>query len=252
MIVSFTLIIGVRGDGLKRITVLFENDACIILNKPAGLAVQGGEGVGASLDAILAEEWPDKRPLLVHRLDKDTSGVILAAKGRDAAAKFAALFAGRGGGMSGGRSGAGRAAADRIDGGIRKIYLAVCAGCPEPEAGVIRTDLEIRGAAKYAETRYALRSMADSFALLELELGTGRMHQIRRHLAQAGHPILGDDKYGDFALNKELRKKRGLKRLLLHASRLVIGEAALGAVMGVPGGDIDVTAPLPEYFAPWV
>ncbi|GHV16405.1 RNA pseudouridine synthase [Spirochaetia bacterium] len=241
---------------MKRITVLFENDACIILNKPAGLAVQGGEGIGASLDAILAEEWPDTRPLLVHRLDKDTSGVILTAKGRDAAAKFAALFAERDGT---GRSGAGRAAGGQVDGGslaggIQKIYLAVCAGCPEPEAGVIRGDLEIRGAAKYAETRYAFRSMADSFALLELELGTGRMHQIRRHLAQVGHPILGDDKYGDFALNRELRKKRGLRRLLLHASRLVISGAALSAVMGSsgPSGGIDVTAPLPEYFTPWV
>jgi 23S rRNA pseudouridine955/2504/2580 synthase len=215
---------------LKRIAVLFEDDDCLILNKPAGLAVQGGEGVGASLDAILAEEW-EGRPLLVHRLDKDTSGVILAAKNRDAAARFAARFSRRGG-------------------GVRKIYLAVCSGRPEPAAGIIRTSLDIRGESKPAETRYSLVSTLTvgdrECSLLELELGTGRMHQIRRHLAQIGHPILGDDKYGDFALNRELRKKMGLKRLLLHASRLVVGGAAPA------GGGIDVSAPLPEYFAGFV
>ena len=79
------------------------------------------------------------------------------------------------------------------------------------------------------------------FSQLELELGTGRMHQIRRHLASIGHPILGDDKYGDFTLNKGLRKERGLKRLLLHSSRLIIPESLCGFTL-------DASAPLPEHF----
>jgi 23S rRNA pseudouridine955/2504/2580 synthase len=218
---------------VKHITVLFENDDCLVLNKPAGLAVQGGEGVGSSLDSLLAEEW-SPRPLLVHRLDKDTSGVILVAKNREAAARFSALFAG-----------GGRGDASRADRGIVKRYLAVCAGQPSPAAAVIRLDLDIRGTAKQSETAYKRLSGTEAFSLLELELGTGRMHQIRRHLAQIGNPVLGDDKYGDFALNKQYRKTRGLKRLLLHSSRLIIPEALTGFAL-------DVTAPLPEYFEEFV
>ncbi|MDR2742296.1 MAG: RluA family pseudouridine synthase, partial [Treponema sp.] len=199
---------------MKRVTVLFENDDCIVLNKPAGLAVQGGKGVGVSLDSLLAGEW-SPRPLLVHRLDKDTSGVILAARTPSAAVRFSALFAG----------GEGRR--------VRKQYLALCAGQPEPEEGRIRMELDVRGKGKPSETAYRVASSKDGFSLLELELGTGRMHQIRRHLALIGHPVLGDDKYGDFSLNKELRRTRGLRRLLLHASRLVISAEALGYPLDV-------------------
>jgi 23S rRNA pseudouridine955/2504/2580 synthase len=211
---------------LKRVTVLFENSDCIVLNKPAGLAVQGGKGVEVSLDALLARER-SPRPLLVHRLDKDTSGVILVARTAQAAVRFSALFAGGKGPL------------------VRKQYLALCAGRPEREKGLIKADLEIRGKGKPAETGYRTVSRKDGFSLLELELGTGRMHQIRRHLALIGHPVLGDGKYGDFALNKELRGTRGLKRLLLHASRLIISAEALGY-------PLDVQAPLPEYFSPFL
>ncbi|GHV12126.1 hypothetical protein FACS189491_04570 [Spirochaetia bacterium] len=220
---------------MKRIAVLFENDECIVLDKPAGLAVQGGEGVGASLDRLLAENW-NPRPLLVHRLDKDTSGLILAARGREAAAKFSAMFAGE---KHGGKAVAGR--------GVIKQYLAVCKGRPPEDAGIIRLDLDVRGALKKSETAYRLRAQKGDFSLLELELGTGRMHQIRRHLAQIGNPVLGDDKYGNFALNRELRKSMGLHRLLLHSARLFIPEA----LTGFPGG-IDVSAPLPDYFLPFL
>ena len=227
---------GSRGakKAASRLDIVYEDDFCIVVNKPAGLAVQGGKGVGASLDAILAALRAD-RPLLVHRLDRDTSGLVLAAKGRRAAADFSALF----------RAGA--------SGGAVKSYTAVCAGIPERRAGTIRLDIEARGSAKMAETRYRVAEefgcgqaahfgMAGGFALLELELGTGRMHQIRRHLAMIGCPVLGDDKYGDFALNRALRKSAGLRGLLLHASRLEVPRA--------PGGSrLDVRAPLPERFA---
>ncbi|MFP3040392.1 RluA family pseudouridine synthase [Treponema primitia] len=211
---------------MKNIAVLFENDQCMVLNKPAGLAVQGGEGVGSSLDSLLSAEY-SPRPLLVHRLDKDTSGVILVAKTKEAAALFSGIFA---------RS---------APGAVQKQYLAICSGCPEPPSGTIETDLEIRGTTRKARTTYLSSARhlftGGEFSQLELELGTGRMHQIRRHLASIGHPILGDDKYGDFPLNKRLRKERGLKRLLLHAGRLVIPE-------GLCGFTLDVSAPLPEYF----
>jgi 23S rRNA pseudouridine955/2504/2580 synthase len=222
----------------KRIEVLFENDECVVLNKPAGLPVQGGAGVTFSLDSILRNPGNCLEPavrldgkgrlLLTHRLDRDTSGVLLAAKGREAAAKFSVLFA------------SGRET-------VRKCYLAVCAGKPQPLSGIITINLDIRGKSKTAETGYTRLSGGDlpgkdaEFSLLELELGTGRMHQIRRHLRQIGCPVLGDDKYGDFALNKALRKQGAVKHLLLHASRLVIANAG-----------IDVSTPPPECFAPFI
>ncbi|GHU78550.1 hypothetical protein FACS189462_3400 [Spirochaetia bacterium] len=228
---------------MKRIAVLFENDECIVLDKPAGLAVQGGEGVGASLDRLLAEDW-NPRPLLVHRLDKDTSGLILAAKNREAAAKFSAIFAGTSGEASPGEKSGAAGGKGR---GILKQYLAVCKGRPQEDSGIIRLDLDIRGTMKKSETSFRLRSQRGDFSLLELELGTGRMHQIRRHLAQIKNPVLGDDKYGDFTLNRELRKTMGLRRLLLHSARLLIPETLTGF-----SGGIDVSAALPEYFLPFV
>jgi 23S rRNA pseudouridine955/2504/2580 synthase len=152
---------------------------------------------------------------LVHRLDQDTSGIILAAKDQAAAARFSRLFSGR---------------------GAVKRYLAVCAGCPQPPAGFISLELDVRGKPKAAQTACKVLETRGTFSLAELELGTGRMHQIRRHLARIGCPVLGDGKYGDFALNRRLRKERGLKRLLLHASRLIIS------------GEMDVSAPVPDYF----
>ncbi|MDR3172250.1 MAG: RluA family pseudouridine synthase [Treponema sp.] len=225
---------------IRTIPALFENDDCLVFNKPAGLPVQGGEKAAVSLDSMLGAAWSPK-PLLVHRLDRDTSGIILVAKHREAAARFSALFSRKG------EAGAG---------GIVKQYLAVCAGRPCPDAGSIRLDLEIRGAVKKSETRYRRISglclaVEDgegcAFSLVELELGTGRMHQIRRHLAGIGHPVLGDDKYGDFALNKTLRKALGLRRLLLHASRLVIS----GDLAAQAGFSLDISAPLPDYFGPF-
>jgi 23S rRNA pseudouridine955/2504/2580 synthase len=207
---------------MKNIEILYEDDNIMVVNKPAGLAVQGGKGVKTSLDAILAE-IRTPTPLLVHRLDKDTSGVLLTAKGRENAARFSRLL---------------------NSSKITKRYIAICAGHPKNEKGVITDKLLIHGNLKSSQTRYkVLKSSvfteeALEYSALELELGTGRMHQIRRHLAMNGNPILGDDKYGDFALNKRLRKSVGLKRLLLHAFRLIIKDEV----------NVDIHAPLPEYF----
>jgi 23S rRNA pseudouridine955/2504/2580 synthase len=207
---------------MKNLRILYEDDHIIVVNKPAGLAVQGGERVKTSLDTILAELRTPK-PLLVHRLDKDTSGALLAAKGRETAAHFSSLL---------------------NSPKIVKQYIAVCAGQPKNEKDIITDNLLIHGSLKKSETRYKILKTSvfpeekTEYSVLEIELGTGRMHQIRRHLSMNGYPLLGDDKYGDFALNKKLRKNIGLKHLLLHASRLIIKDEI----------NMDIHAPLPEYF----
>jgi 23S rRNA pseudouridine955/2504/2580 synthase len=209
---------------LKQLDIIYEDNSCLVINKPAGLAVQGGKGVAVSLDSILTQTRTE-RPLLVHRLDRDTSGLILVAKTKAAASAFSRLFAEK---------------------TVVKRYLAICKGRPLEPEGVIRDELSIHGSVKKSETRYRLLSREGELflpetSLLELELGTGRMHQIRRHLAMNGNPILGDDKYGDFELNHLLRKTKKLRHLLLHASRLIIPQTP-------DGPRLDLTAPLPEYF----
>jgi 23S rRNA pseudouridine955/2504/2580 synthase len=159
-------------------------------------------------------------PLLLHRLDRETSGIILAAKTRPAAAKYGRFFR---------------------EGRLEKKYLAVCAGAGGTEKGRIRAGLDIRGKPRAAETGYGFAAEGTlenggACSLVELELATGRTHQIRRHLAGLGFPLLGDDKYGDFTLNRTLRKTMGLRRLLLHASSIRL-----------PGGPV-IGAPLPDHF----
>ena len=220
--------------------MLFENDSCLVLNKPAGLPVQGGEGVKVSLDSILSENYTP-RPLLVHRLDRDTSGIILVAKTKEAARGFSLLFSSR---VSRGEENAAKQKAGRQ---VIKQYLGVCSGIPKNNM-IIAHNLDIRGKEKKSETFYRVLSSGAAgelpFSLLELELGTGRMHQIRRHLAQLGHPLLGDDKYGDFPLNKKLMKQSGLRHLLLHASRFRLPPSP-----GLLPDGLDLTAPLPDYFS---
>jgi 23S rRNA pseudouridine955/2504/2580 synthase len=208
--------------------VVYEDSSCMVINKPAGLAVQGGKGISVSLDSILAQNRQE-RLFLVHRLDRDTSGLILVANNKMAAAAYSRLLGGKGTAEAGARA-------------VVKRYLAVCKGMPAPGEGTISLDLEVHGMKKKAETRYRLiESFKSGFSLMELELGTGRMHQIRRHLALIGNPVLGDGKYGDFSLNHLLRRTMKLNRLLLHASRLIIPETNQNP-------RLDLSAPLPEYF----
>ncbi|MFQ3547197.1 MAG: RluA family pseudouridine synthase [Termitinemataceae bacterium] len=203
---------------MKNIDILYADDDCVVLNKKAGLPVQGGVGISISLDDLLEREW-NTRPFLVHRLDKDTSGLILVAKHKVAAQYYSAQIAGK---------------------GAHKIYLAACFNIVTPAHGVIELPLEVRGMIKKAFTKYRVLGTSDRFSLAELELGSGRMHQIRRHLAMIGNPIVGDDKYGDFSLNKLLKKERGIKHLLLHSWQL--------RFINCNKQPISVTAPLPDYF----
>jgi 23S rRNA pseudouridine955/2504/2580 synthase len=218
---------------LKSIT-LYEDDDVLVLNKPMGLAVQGGSGTVRHVDGMLGvlRDAQDQRPRLVHRLDKDTAGCLLVAKTRFAATALAKTFRSR---------------------SARKIYWALVAGVPKPRQGRISTflakeeredDSVMRIAqhgeagASHAITYYAVvETAARQLAWLSLKPVTGRTHQLRAHMAHIGHPIVGDPKY--FAKeNWEL--PGGIQnRLHLLARRI--------AVPHPRGGVIDVSAPLPPH-----
>jgi len=175
------------------IPLLYSDDDILIIDKPAGLAVQSGEGVRICvLDAV--ERDYGFRPYLVHRLDKETAGCLALARSHRAASDLSS----------------------RLE-QASKTYRAVVAGCPEPAAGTLADPVRAKGVMASARTRYLTLEAGERFSLLEVELDTGRMHQIRQHLAGAGFPILGDDKHGDFRLNKLLARELGLKRLMLYA-----------------------------------
>ena len=224
-----------------KVPVLFEDDALIVVDKPSGLAVHGGSGIAAGLIEQMRAARPDARFLeLVHRLDRDTSGVMLLAK------KRAALVALHG---------------ELRDGGFDKRYLVLVRGRWRDEKRRVRLALT-KFATREGERRVRVdhedgaasettfRRVATWFdrepplALLEAELGTGRTHQIRVHLQHLGFPLAGDDKYGDFAWNRVLAKA-GLKRMFLHAHRLAFTHPATGE-------RIAFEAPLPRDLAAFV
>ena len=194
------------------IPIIYENDEIIIINKAAGLAVQGGQGVVHSVDRDFAEQLGYKI-YLVHRLDKDTSGLMVIAKNPVAAAKWTKLIA------------------SKI---ARKEYLALCAGRMPSKSGIIKDDVIQHGDSKAAVTHYQVEkewtvpyenengSGEIPLCLVRLQLETGRMHQIRIHLAKNGCPIAGDDQHGNFKMNKVLKKVCKIKRLQLAAVKLTI------------------------------
>lgn len=213
--------------------ILYEDSDLLAFAKPAGLAVQGGSGVAESLEDQIAEfaKSKDRRPKLVHRLDRDTSGVIVVARTKPAAAFLSAAFAGR---------------------EVRKRYLAiVCGGAPDPAMGVIETAIVktrrggvdlVRAArpgeagAMPARTAYETRAAQPVAALIEARPETGRMHQIRIHLASIGRPIAGDGKYGGlFALGGAVAPG-----LMLHALALDIPHPN--------GGRLQLATPPPPAF----
>jgi 23S rRNA pseudouridine955/2504/2580 synthase len=188
--------------------ILHEDEALIALDKPAGVAVHGGSGVSLGVIEQLRRERPQARFLeLVHRLDRGTSGVLLLAKKRAALTRLhEQLRAGE----------------------VRKCYLALVKGrWQRPKTSiavplhkyVLKTGerrVRVDETGQSAQTIVRVMARHGDFTLVEAELKTGRTHQIRVHLAHAGHPIAGDDKYGDFELNKALARE-GLRRMFLHA-----------------------------------
>ena len=211
-----------------RVPVLHEDDAFLALDKPAGLAVHGGSGIALGLIEQLRAARPDARFLeLVHRLDRDTSGVLLVAKQR---AALLALHAALREGRVDKRywvlvRGRWRDTLRRVRAPLHKYSTA------EGERRV-RVDDEGRAAQTIFRRVATWPDHDPPLALLEAELETGRTHQIRVHLAHIGFALAGDDKYGDFAWNKSLHAA-GLRRMFLHAHRLGLAHPVTGEAMVV-------------------
>jgi 23S rRNA pseudouridine955/2504/2580 synthase len=210
-------------------TVVYEDEALIVLDKPAGVAVHGGSGVSFGVIEQLRRARPQARLLeLAHRLDRETSGLLIVAKKRSALSRLHDMFR---------------------DGGIHKRYLALVKGRWKNPLQHVRQPLfkyltaegerRVRVAAEGKAAHSVVRLVArwENFSLVEVELMTGRTHQIRVHLAHVGFPIAGDDKYGDFTLNRDVQKA-GLKRMFLHAAKLALPHPLTSA-------QIDLSAPLP-------
>lgn len=191
--------------------IAFEDPSYLVINKPSGVAVHGGSGVSQGVIESLRAARPGAKMLeLAHRLDRDTSGLLVIAKKRSALVELHRMLR---------------------DGEVEKIYVAVVKGAParkhfdisDPLHKYVNAKGERRVAVKEggmeAVTRVKVLGSSNDLSVLQLRLMTGRTHQIRVHLAHAGHPVVGDDKYGDFELNRALARQ-GVKRLFLHARRL--------------------------------
>lgn len=209
--------------------ILFEDESFIAINKPSGFAVHGGSGIDSGVIEALRAIRPDARFLeLVHRLDKDTSGCLLIAKKRSSLRTLHELFRD-----------------DKVD----KTYLALLAGCWQRKKQWVDAPLlknvaksgermvVVSKAGKSAQTFFRRIQSFQDATLVEASPKTGRTHQIRVHAAHLGHPIIGDDRYGDVAVNQAF-KKRGYKRLFLHAKELRFPHP-------VSGKTVTLQAPLP-------
>jgi len=219
-----------RAAPVRDFAVLLEDDYLIALNKPAGVAVHGGSGVSFGVIEQLRMARPQVKFLeLVHRLDRDTSGILLVAKKRSALTHLQNQFR------------------ERQTG---KTYLAMVKGCwpaklkvldkplykylldgNDDHAGERRVKVVSRDDPNgmHSVTLVKVRASNPNYSLLEVTIKTGRTHQIRVHLANEGYPIVGDDKYGDFELNKLLARgtaPNSLKRMFLHAWRLQLNHPA--------------------------
>ncbi len=227
----------------REFPVLFEDEHLLVVDKPAGVAVHGGSGVSFGVIEQLRRARPQATFLeLVHRLDKETSGLLMLAKRRSALTRLQDQFRQRETGKTYAALVAGTWPANRkvIDVALHKYLDAAgerrVRAVPADHAQGQRSISLVRVVSAYA-------APAPGFTLLDVTIKTGRTHQIRVHLAHEGHPIVGDDKYGQFALNKAMAGGRVLEgcrfdRMFLHARRLAFDHPASGE-------RIELTAPLP-------
>ena len=212
----------------REFPVLLEDDFLLAIDKPAGVAVHGGSGVSFGVIEQLRQARPQAKFLeLVHRLDRETSGILLVAKKRSALTRLQDQFRERETGKTylALVSGAWPANKKVIDLPLHKYLQAdgerrvKVVAADDPEGMRAITIVKVAQRLGLPLPPGAGRGEGHVFTLLEVTIKTGRTHQIRVHLAAQGHPIAGDDKYGDFELNKAL-PKHGLKRMFLHAWRL--------------------------------
>ena len=211
----------------REFPLLMEDDHMLAINKPAGVAVHGGSGVSFGVIEQLRQARPAARMLeLVHRLDRETSGVLLVAKKRSALTRLQDQFRDRETGKTYLALVHGQWPSNKkvIDLPLQRYLLPD--GVGEGERRVRIAVLTDPGAQR-AITLVRVSRLVGDFSLLEVTIKTGRTHQIRVHLASQGYPIVGDDKYGDFSLNKRLAAQ-GLKRMFLHAWRLQFIHPSLG------------------------
>lgn len=219
-----------RGVAVRDFAVLLEDEVLIALNKPAGVAVHGGSGVSFGVIEQLRMARPEAKFLeLVHRLDRETSGILLVAKKRSALKNLQDQFRARQTGKTYLAMVRGQwpARLKVLDKPLHKYLLDGKDGLAgERRVKVVSRD-DPDGMSSL--TLVKVRASTPDYSLLEVTIKTGRTHQIRVHLASEGYPILGDDKYGDFELNKVLARadaQPGLKRMFLHAWRLQLNHPA--------------------------
>jgi 23S rRNA pseudouridine955/2504/2580 synthase len=184
--------------------IIFEDEELLVINKPAGIAAHEGKDIlkrNSVLGILEAAYRPQGViPKLVHRIDKDTSGLLVAAKREDIAEELQRLFE---------------------ESEVEKEYLALVVGKLYPKKGTIDFPLPGReGRPVSAVTHYSVEKEFPNTTLVRVKLETGRMHQIRLHFAKLGHPVVMDDEHGDFGFNKRFRKIYGLKRQFLHAATI--------------------------------
>ncbi len=224
------------------IPVIYEDDDILLVDKPAGMAVQGGAGVAHPLDDVLSRQV-GYQVHLVHRLDRETGGLLVVAKHPAAAREWIALIAGK---------------------RVQKTYTAYCFGVPElhgksARAGTITAPVTAHGREQAAVTQFLVEQTvrippgdgmdALTVSRLRLVLGTGRMHQIRIHLAQVRCPIVADDRHGDFRLNRAAKKSLRAKTLCLAATRITIPLGGKQRTFFVSLPPHMQTGPLADVFA---
>lgn len=234
----------------RQFPVVFEDEAFLAIDKPAGVAVHGGSGVSFGVIEQMRQARPDAKLLeLVHRLDRETSGLLLIAKKKSALKALQDQFRERETGKTylALVKGVWPARLKVLDQPLHKYLLAdgerrVKVTTKDDPNGMHSVTL-VKVAALIAAPAALATQLPEGLSLLEVTIKTGRTHQIRVHLSHAGHPIAGDDKYGDFELNRQLARV-GLKRMFLHAWRLRLSHP-------VTGSTLELHAELPDELRPW-